>query len=682
MYLPETQNAWLWAGKKNEVILPQASDVNIAERSARQLFAKVPGVFVYDMDGAGNQINISTRGLDPHRGWEFNIRANGVITNSDMFGYPASHFSVPMEAIERIELVRGAGSLQYGAQFGGMLNYVLREPDTSRVLGAEIIASAGAFGMFSHYVGLSGGKGRWRYGAYTNRRSSKGYRESSASDFDAQGLQVHYHAGKGLRLQASLGRSCYRTQLPGPLNDSLFQADPRQATRNRNYYSPEIYVPAFKAEWQPNQQTFVSFVSSAVLGSRNSVLFDRPATVADLIDPITLQYAPRQVDIDRFNSYTQELRVLHHYRIGRMRASVSAGAQYLNNDLHRRQQGKGSTGSDYDLSLTNPLWGRDMHLKSQHVALFLENKFQILPDIAISPGIRYERGRSDLSGKIVYYPENELPNTIRRNFILPGLNVAWTPRDNLSLYGGLSYAYRPVVFKDIIPASVYESVDKNLKDAYGYNADLGFKGYGKKFRWDVSIFRMLYQNRMGNLAQTAPDGSLIIYRTNIGDALTHGVEAFGEYTWYIGQNSTLQLFNATAWMHAVYAEGTLRNGQENQDIRGNRVEGVPAWISRTGLNYQYRNWSITVLGSYTHESFADAFNTEKPNASGSTGLTSAYHVLDLNMTWRPSDLLHIRLNISNIGDQSYFTKRPTFYPGPGIWPSDGRSWNVTLGIKL
>ena len=88
-------------------------DVNVAEKTPRQVFARIPGVFVYDMDGAGNQINVSTRGLDPHRSWETNIRQNGVITNSDMYGYPASHYSPPMESMERIELVRGTASLHF-----------------------------------------------------------------------------------------------------------------------------------------------------------------------------------------------------------------------------------------------------------------------------------------------------------------------------------------------------------------------------------------------------------------------------------------------------------------------------------------------------------------------------------------------------------------------------------------
>ncbi len=116
--LEPVRGTYIFAGKKTEVVRLTQKSVAISEKYARQIFAKIPGIFVYDMDGTGNQMNISTRGLDPHRGWEFNIRKDGIITNSDMYGYPASHYNIPMEAVERIELTRGTGSLQYGAQFG------------------------------------------------------------------------------------------------------------------------------------------------------------------------------------------------------------------------------------------------------------------------------------------------------------------------------------------------------------------------------------------------------------------------------------------------------------------------------------------------------------------------------------------------------------------------------------
>ncbi|WP_449435903.1 hypothetical protein [Pedobacter steynii] len=42
----------------------------------------------------------------------------------------------------------------------------------------------------------------------------------------------------------------------------------------------------------------------------------------------------------------------------------------------------------------------------------------------------------------------------------------------------------------------------------------------------------------------------------------------------------------------------------------------------------------------------------------------------------------IGLNVSNAFDKHYFTKRPQFYPGPGIWPSDGRTFSATVSLNL
>jgi len=88
------------------------------------------------------------------------------------------------------------------------------------------------------------------------------------------------------------------------------------------------------------------------------------------------------------------------------------------------------------------------------------------------------------------------------------------------------------------------------------------------------------------------------------------------------------------------------------------------------------------LYSYTAESYADPFNTKEPSANGAVGLVPAYGLLDLNATWRISTQLTLRLSANNLLDEQYFTKRPTFYPGPGIWPSDGRSFVATVAIRL
>lgn len=474
--LPQTDNGFLWSGKKNEVINLQNLDANISEKTPRQAFAKIPGVFVYDMDGSGNQTNISTRGLDPHRGWEFNIRTNGVVTNTDMYGYPASHFSLPMEAVGRIELVRGTGALQYGAQFGGMLNYVLKQPDTTRAFNLESVNSAGSYGLMSTFNAVGGKVGEIQYYAYFSKRISNGYRSNSASDYDGEGIVLQYAPSSSFSLNATLLRSRYLYQLPGALTDAMFQDDPRQSTRSRNYYSPEIWVPSLTANWKINKQTQVRGTVSGVFGNRNSVMFDRLATVPDTISANSLHYAPRQVDIDNYHSRTTELKLLHEYSFLSKSSLLSFGVQYMNNDLHRRQQGKGSTGIDYDLTIDTIGWGRDLHLKSENIAVSVENKFQFTDKFFISPGIRYEYGKSKLSGKTTYFDPKELPNRIVHNFPLLGVNTELVTGVGQTVYAGWSQAYRPTIFKDIVPGSLYEQSDKNLKDAFGYNVEIGWRG--------------------------------------------------------------------------------------------------------------------------------------------------------------------------------------------------------------
>ncbi len=680
--LPEAQGTRVWSGKKNEVINLQSLNANIAEKTGRQIFAKVPGVFVYDMDGSGNQMNISTRGLDPHRGWEFNIRRNGAITNSDMYGYPASHYSIPMEAIERIELVRGTGSLQYGAQFGGMLNYVTKKPDSTKSFSLENITSVGSYGLLSTYLAASGKVGKFQYMTYYTKRVSDGYRQNGDTDYDAQSFLITYAPSAQLKLNAELSRSKYIYHLPGALTDAKFNDDPRQSSRSRNYYSPEIYVPSLQMDWDLGNQTRLLLHTSAVLGYRNSVMFDKPANVEDVIDPVTLQYAPRQVDVDNYNSYTTELRVLHNYSLFGRTSNLVAGVQYMNNDLHRQQQGKGTTGTDYDLTLTEPGFGRDMHLKSNNIALFVENKFQLTDHLSITPGVRIESGESAMSGVISYYDPQGVPNTIEHKFPLLGINAQYKAGNGNSFYAGWSQAYRPVIFKDIVPSSTYEIVDKNLKDAYGYNAEAGFRGHSNRLRWDVGVFRVKYNNRLGSQATYDENNVFYLYRTNIGNSLTDGAELFMEYQMVDLKQISASVFTSTAFMNGRYTDAQIRYGDANVDVSDNKLESVPEAITRNGLSLKTKRASLSFLFSYVSDSYADALNTVEPSANGAVGVVPAYGLFDINSTFLILDQITLRVNINNVTNKQYFTKRPSFYPGPGIWSSDGRSLVVSVGFKF
>jgi Fe(3+) dicitrate transport protein len=679
--LPNVYGTFLMGGKRSEAIRIADIDATVAEKTPRQLFARIPGVFVYDMDGTGNQINIATRGLDAHRSWENNIRQNGVITNSDMYGYPASHYSPPMESIERIELLRGTGSLQYGAQFGGMLNYVTKRADTTRQFSFETNNSVGSYGLRSTYNAIGGRLGKWTYYAYYYRRHSDGYRQNSRSDAQAQFASIHYQANNRLGITAELGRSTYVYQIPGPLTDSMFYQNPRQSTRSRNYFNPDIYIPSLKLDWRLSDRTQLSWTTSAVLGARNSVQLDAFATVRDVVDPTTGQYRNRQIDIDHFNSYTSELRLLHRYQLGNVSATAAGGVQVISTDLHRQQQGQGTTGDNFDLTRVNP-FRRDLHFRTNNLAIFAESQFQLTPKLTVSPGIRIENGLTRMRGTIAYYAPDNLPNDIGHRFALLGINGQYQLTSALKVYGGWSQAYRPVIFKDIIPTSVYEQIDKNLKDARGYNAELGISGQWQGLHINVTLFDLLYRNRLGTLLQTNANGSNYVFRTNIGDSRNRGVEALieGQLT----QIGRVQIsgFTSTAYLDARYTNARVSTGQDNRSINGNRVESTPQWTSRNGLTARYGTASLTLQYSYVSASFSDALNTATPSANGAVGPVPAYSLLDLNGTWRIGKQLTLRGSVNNLLNRQYFTKRPTFYPGPGVWPSDGRSAVLSVSFRL
>ncbi|MCF0049030.1 TonB-dependent receptor [Dyadobacter sp. LJ53] len=679
--LPEIRGTYLFAGKRSEVIKLSDVDVNIAEKNGRQLFARIPGVFVYDMDGAGNQLNIATRGLDPHRSWEMNVRQNGILTNSDMYGYPASHYSAPMESISQIELVRGTASLQYGAQFGGMLNHVTKQADTTKTIGAESINSAGTYGLLSTYNALGGRIGKWTYYVYNYKRHSAGYREGSRSDANAQFASMHFQVTRKIVWKAEVGRSAYIYKIPGPLTDSMFHRNPKQASRQRNYFNPDIWVPSIVFDWKLSDRTQMTVTHSAVLGKRNSVQFDALANIKDTINPETGHFKPRQVDIDGYKSLTSEMRVMHKYTLFQVGSSLAVGFQLMHNDLHRRQLGQGTTGSDFDLSVTKP-FGRDLHYKTKNAAFFIENQVRVTPKLIISPGLRFESGTTSMSGTISYYKPENVPNKVRHRFLLLGVTGQYQVTNDVQLYGGWSQAYRPVLFKDIIPASIYEKVDNNLKDASGYNSEIGVKGVWRGFHFNVGLFDLVYRNRMGSLAVSVENGATHILRTNVGDSRHMGIEALIEGPLFHCGKFQTNWFSSVSHMDARYRNARISAGPDNKRIDGNKVESAPDWTIRNGVTAAYKTFRMTLQFSYVSKTFSDALNTPVAQSTGAKGPVPAYHLWDLNASWLITKAISARISVNNLADKNYFTKRPASYPGPGIWPSDGRTAVISLGVNI
>ena len=114
-------------GKKTEVISVDKIAGNKAVGLGRQVYSRIPGLNIWESDGAGIQLGIGGRGLSPTRTSNYNTRQNGYDISADALGYPESYYKPPTEAIEEIQLIRGASSLQFGPQFGGLINFKLKK---------------------------------------------------------------------------------------------------------------------------------------------------------------------------------------------------------------------------------------------------------------------------------------------------------------------------------------------------------------------------------------------------------------------------------------------------------------------------------------------------------------------------------------------------------------------------
>ena len=72
------------------------------------------------------------------------------------------------EGLEEIQILRGAASLQYGTQFGGLVNFVMKKPKPEKKF--EIITrnTLGSNGLYTNFTSLSHSKNNFSYYGFVN----------------------------------------------------------------------------------------------------------------------------------------------------------------------------------------------------------------------------------------------------------------------------------------------------------------------------------------------------------------------------------------------------------------------------------------------------------------------------------------------------------------------------------
>ncbi|MEI8137600.1 MAG: TonB-dependent receptor plug domain-containing protein, partial [Bacteroidota bacterium] len=176
-HLPEQKDGIIYAGKKTELIITDSLDANKAINNTRQILGRIPGLNIVETETGGFTANgIATRGLNPSQSIEMNTRQNGYNISADIYGYNEAYYLPPMEAVSRIEMVRGAASLQFGSQFGGLVNYVIKEAPKNKSFEFNTSQTFGSFGMFNSFNSFGGTYKKINYYGFIQYRTLQGYR--------------------------------------------------------------------------------------------------------------------------------------------------------------------------------------------------------------------------------------------------------------------------------------------------------------------------------------------------------------------------------------------------------------------------------------------------------------------------------------------------------------------------
>ncbi len=689
--IPEVVGTSIYAGKKNALIVLDNVQGNVVTNTMRQVMAKVPGIHVWESDPSGIQIGISARGLSPNRSWEFNIRQNGYDISADPFGYPEAYYNPQLQAVQRIEIVRGQGSLQYGPQFGGLINYILRNGnEIKKKFEFETQQTVGSNALFNSYNAIGGKTGKWHYYSFFDHRNGDGWRQNSRYFTNAGFGTVTYYFTPKFSLAAEVMHSHIRSQQPGGLTDFQVkenlptgQAGAWQSFRSRNWFDITWTTPALIFNYKINEKAKWNTKFFATIGNRNSVGVLQSITIEDSINPATLGYNNRTVQADEYRNYGMESRIITDYNLGKMKNTISGGIRLYTGTTRRRADGKGTTGTDYDVNIIGN-YPKDINFNSKNAAVFAENIFRVNEKLLIIPGIRYEWLEAAASGRNGYTgsgAEILLQNITRsRSFVLAGIGAEYHITGKTEFYANISQAYRPIQFANLQAPPTTDIVDNGLKDAKGYNADFGYRGKVKDFlQFDISGYYLQYNNRIGTITVAGTPSYRLI--TNVGNSSSKGIEGYIEFNpWRAFTKNTkadIILFGSYGYTNARY-----NSDHKDAATKGKRIENAPQHIFRSGITAGYKSFLLTAQLSYTGKTFSDANNSIAPTANGNNGLIPSYAVADLTATYKFSKEMNIKAGINNLFDERYFTRRAGGYPGPGALPAEGRTFFVSVGAKF
>lgn len=561
------------------------------------------------------------------------VLVDGRPINSITYG-SADLSEIPLDQVDRIEIVKGPGSHLYGANaVGGVIQIITKRPPLKPSLKADW--SYGSFNTFTGRAEHGQTLDRFGYLLSAGYQTSDGHRDNSG--YQGKDLSGKFYYRFNDRSEVSFHSTFHQDDLgvPGPVpapgskplfgNDqvtSLFDHQDDTLFNNRLEWVWDLSKD-FQVRWQGYQDYRELLYRQRYQGFPSAVE-DRSTYRADI-----------------YGTSLQAVWAFHPAH------RMTLGGDVRKENLTAEQQIKDlSTGQ-----VITTRWEPDNQIE----ALFMQEHWQPWSWLRLVGGLRYDhtsRYGSQWS---------------------PDLGVIFALKEQTQIKVHYGKAFRPPTFNDLFwPGYGNLDLSPEKGTTYEWLLDHTFRDKGLSFNAG------LFYNQVKDKIQWIPDASGVWRPENVNEQKTWGFETGLKWS----PIKDLSFMMTYTYLQAKQINRELVNALTNELVRvERRALGVPEHQARLGaayrlpcgtrlfLNLRYVGDRVMYYDNY--DNFPLVQKQEKK--------IEAYHTLDFKASHLFADHWEVFVSLLNLTDQQYLEQAGTSFSDRG-YPAPGRT--VTAGVNI
>jgi iron complex outermembrane receptor protein len=628
----------------NVTVISQKEIATSNAKNVPDLLRSQEGIVVRDLLGNGKTAQVDLRGFGESAPSNTLVLLDGRRVNEiDLSGVDWTQ--IPIEQIQRIEILRGTGTVLYGDNApGGVINIITKTPSDKWTASAG--STLGSYGYNNEAFSISGGYGKVAASLFGNYQATEGYRENNEFRAKNLGGKIVVDPSDWLSLDLSGNYHSDNSGLPGPLTLEQFNANPRMTN--------------FPFDEAKTSDGYLKLGSNLDFGGSGSLVADLAYRDHDAKSKFVGLFGTFISD-SNIETWAFTPRYVWSGNLMGRQNTLIGGI-----DLYQAQQ------STRSLFGNPPAPSGMAEVQKDSTGLYVNDELALLDSLFLTLGARYESVHYDLSNTPLTgfpVPPSPLEDTVSEseNAYVAGLNYVYTGQSSAFIRVNRSFRFPNT--DELIEFDQFTGqpkVNADLKPQTGVHVDLGIRHFlTPSIQANVTLFRAKIENEIYFDPNPSP---FMGTNANYPETLHQGVEIGGKADLF----ERLTFFGNYTYEEAVFEEG-LYDGKD-----------IPA-VPRNKFN----------LGFRIHDVVPGALFTAVYNYAGASFLISdlgnqfpkleSYYTIDLRLSyaWK---WINCFFGINNLTNQKYSQyglvgQYPSGTPQqPLLYPATDRNW--LAGIEL